>query len=113
MKRFFLLFLILTTLTQVLTGCNGTDFNSEEWKNWEESEADLFLRWDMIEDLTNEYELKGMSNENVIELLGEPESRTERELIYFLGHTRKGINTGSLILTIERDTITDYRIFNV
>lgn len=112
MKRFFQIFLILTTLTHVLIGCNGTDFNSEEWKNWEESEADPFLRWDMTEDLTNAYDLKGMSTEKIIELLGEPENRTEREFRYFLGYTRQGINTGTLILTIERDTITNYRIFN-
>lgn len=112
MKRFFQLTLILTTLTQIMTGCNGTEFNSEEWKNWEESEAELFLRWDMTDDLINDYDLKGMSTEQVIELLGEPENSTDKKFRYFLGHTRQGINTGSLILTIEKDTITDYRIFN-
>lgn len=66
----------------------------------------------MTEDLTNDYDLKGMSRKEVIELLGEPENRTKKEFRYFLGHTRQGINTGSLIMTIEKDTITDYRIFN-
>ena len=111
MKRFFRLILILTTLTQIMIGCSGTEFNSEEWKNWEESEADLFMRWDMTDDLINDYDLKGMSTEQVIELLGKPENRTEKEFRYFLGHTRQGINTGSLILTIEKDTITDYKVF--
>ncbi|WP_338813562.1 hypothetical protein V9L05_19445 [Bernardetia sp. Wsw4-3y2] len=112
MKKFFQLIFILMTLTILLTSCNQTKFNSEEWRNWEESEVDLSLRWDMTEDLIDEYDLKGMSIEQVIKLLGQPDKKTKKQLEYFLGHTREGINMGYLILTIENNTITEYIIYN-
>ncbi|WP_339703464.1 hypothetical protein [uncultured Marixanthomonas sp.] len=113
MKKFLRLTLFLIILTNVFIACSsGTDFNSEKWKNWKESEAELFLRWDMREDLVNNYDLIGMSTEQIIDLLGEPENWNEKELRYYLGSSRRGINTGSLILQIKNDTITDYEIWH-
>ena len=111
MKKYFRLNLILILLTNVLIACSsGTEFNSQEWKNWQESEAEPSLRWDMTEDLVNDYDLMGMSTDQIFNLLGEPESKNEKELRYHLGSSRKGINTGSLILKIEKETVTDYKI---
>ena len=36
---------------------NRIEFNSELWKNWEETEATASLRWDMTYDLTSNYDL--------------------------------------------------------
>lgn len=51
---------------------NRTEFDSEKWKNWEESESELTLRWDMVSDLTSDYELVGMTVQEVQNLLGPP-----------------------------------------
>ena len=110
MRRLVQLIFVLTTLSSVLTSCR-IEFNSEEWKSWEESEAEPSLRWNMTVDLVSDYELKGMSAEQVIELLGEPENRSNNEFRYFLGHSGHGINTGSLVLILEKDTVTDYEIW--
>ena len=111
MKKYFQLNLILIILTGILIGCSsGTEFNSQKWKNWQESEVDLTLRWDMSEDLVKDYDLIGMSTDQIIDLLGEPESKNEKEFRYYLGSSRQGINTGSLILKVDKDTVTDYKI---
>jgi len=58
------------------------EFSSEKWKNWEESEAEWSLRWDMMNSLRNNYELTGMTKDEIIELLGEPESKSQTEFSY-------------------------------
>ena len=55
-------------------------FNSQQWKSWRESEKELRLRWDMIDDLTTQYALVGMQREEVIDLLGIPQSEDERSI---------------------------------
>lgn len=87
---------------------NRIEFDSEKWKNWEESESDLTLRWDMVADLTSEYKLVGMTVQEVKDLLGEPNQASKGSLYYYLGSL--GIDTGSLFLTVENGVVTDYRI---
>ncbi|MBL1409904.1 hypothetical protein [Sphingobacterium faecale] len=48
-------------------------FSSVKWKHWKESEAEGSLRWDMMNSLRNNYELIGMTKDEMIELLGAPE----------------------------------------
>ena len=52
------------------------------------------LRWDMVADLQEEFDLVGMSEEEIIKLLGEPDSKSNSEWTYNLGMARRGIDEG-------------------
>src|SRR5881397_1497442 len=77
-------------------------FNSGVWKtanlNLEENWS---LRWDMMNDLRNRYKLVGMSKSKIIDLLGNPETETNSEFVYYLGYSKNGINTGSLTISFN------------
>ncbi len=64
----------------------------------------------MVENLVDEYELVGMSAEQIVELLGEPEHKSKNEFRYYLGYTQSGINTGSLSIKLEKGKVIDYNI---
>ncbi len=86
-------------------------FDSDKWKNLTDSEAEWSLRWDMMNSLRNNYELKGMSKSQIIELLGVPESNTNDQFGYYLGYSKRGINTGRLTINFDKnDTVIDYSV---
>lgn len=87
---------------------NRTGFDSGKWKNWEESENELTLRWDMVSDLTSNYELVGLTIQEVENLLGTPDQSTKNSYAYYLGSL--GIDTGTLFLTIENGVVTEYDV---
>ncbi|MGM1057469.1 MAG: hypothetical protein ACQEWG_16405 [Bacteroidota bacterium] len=87
---------------------NRTEFDSEKWKNWEESEMELTLRWDMVSDLTSDYDLKGMSVKKVEELMGKPDQEYKDGYAYYLGLL--GIDTSRLFLTVKNGVVTDYKV---
>ncbi|WP_008637268.1 hypothetical protein [Bizionia argentinensis] len=87
-------------------------FNSEKWKNWTESETEWSLRWDMMNSLRKTHELNGKTQTQIIELLGEPESKTNSEFRYYLGYSKRGINTGSLTIKFsENRKVTDFSVW--
>ena len=79
------------------------DFDPEKWKNWKESETNWSLRWDMMNSLRNNHQLEGKSKEDIIEMLGEPDSKKEGEFTYFLGMAGHGIDVGNLILKFGKN----------
>jgi hypothetical protein len=87
-----------------------TDFDSEKWKNWTMTEDEWTLRWDMTHDLQESHELNGMTEEQVIELLGQPGSQSKIEWTYDLGMARRGINTGTLNLTFENGKVKTHHV---
>lgn len=87
-------------------------FDSDKWKNWTESETEWSLRWDMMNSLRNNYELKGMSKKQILELLGEPESKTDSEFAYYLGYSKRGINTGRLTIKFENNKVVEYSVWD-
>ena len=104
---------VLTALSPVIGDYfNRKGFDSEKWKSWEESEAEPSLRWNMVHDLRNKYELIGMTRLEVKKLLGEPEQETKNEIRYYLGMSGHGINTGSLILKIKEDRVIDIHVWH-
>lgn len=111
MKSLLSIGIILIVFMGTSMGCDRIPFDSEEWKNWKESEAEPSLRWNMITDLISQHKLEGMTINQVIELFGEPEIRTKYEFYYYLGYSERGINTGSLILRLENGTVVKYEIF--
>lgn len=80
-------------------------FDSEKWKNQVESEANWSVRWDMMNSLRKNYELKGMTKSEVIELLGEPSQKYNSTFSYDLGSSKRGINYGYLELTFNEKGI--------
>ena len=106
--------LLLTEILVLASCANQTDvpFNSEEWKNWVETEETQSLRWDMRKDLIKKHKLVGLTIDEVVELLGQPERKNNEELRYFLGMARSYIDTGSLILVIKNGQVTSYRIWS-
>lgn len=94
------------------SACHSIDFDSEKWKHWREAESSLSLRWDMRNDLVEKHNLKGMNVSEVIDLLGEPEHKSDTEFRYYLGMARSAVDTGYLILTIENGKVTDFRFWH-
>lgn len=84
-------------------------FESERWINWTESESEMSLRWDMMLSLRKKHELKGKTKTEVIELLGKPGTESNLNFGYYLGFSKRGINTGHLDIKFDEDGIaTDY-----
>ena len=48
----------------------------------------------------------------ILEFLGEPESKTDREFGYYLGYLNHGINTGRLTLKFENNKVTEYSVWD-
>lgn len=89
---------------------NQTEFNSEKWKTWVQAEDTMTLRWDMMDDLTDNYELEGMTEVEVIDLLGEPSYISNKEWTYDLGMARYGIDTGTLELKFDGGKVKGYEV---
>ena len=86
-------------------------FDSVKWKSWTESETEWSLRWDMMNSLRNSHQLKGMSKSELLKLLGEPDSKTEIEFSYYLGYSKRGINTGRLTIKFDNNKVTDFSVW--
>lgn len=86
-------------------------FDSDRWKNWTESEAEWSLRWDMMNNLRTDYDLNGMTKNQILKLLGEPDSKTEKEFDYYLGYSKHGINTGRLTIKFDNNKVIDFSIW--
>ena len=93
---------------------NGEKFDSERWKTADlNSENNWSLRWDMMNSLRNNYDLMGMTKDEIIELLGKPESQSQTEFSYYLGMAKKGIDTGTLTIKFnEIGKVTHYNVRN-
>jgi hypothetical protein len=89
----------------------GRAFDAVAWQNWQESDAEPSLRWEMTKDLTNRYQFRGMPVSKLIELLGEPDTEyADGTLSYYLGMSGRGINTGYLILKVEDNVVVDFEV---
>lgn len=87
-------------------------FDSEKWKNWTELEAEWSLRWDMMNSLRNNHELNGKTRTEIIHLLGKPDSETNFNFRYYLGMSKRGINTGSLTIKFNQNgTVTNFLVW--
>lgn len=100
-------FLIIPIFT-VITSCNDLSFNSEKWKNWKETESNIHMRWDMVDDLIDNYHLIGKTHHEIEELLGKPENRvssSKDNYYYNLGPCRSGIDYGSLYIEFKNSKV--------
>lgn len=88
-------------------------FNSGVWKTANlNREENMTLRWDMMNDLRNRYKLVGMTKKQIIDLLGNGGDLNSSEFRYYLGYSKTGINTGTLIITFnDKDIVTEIRVW--
>jgi len=113
LKYGFLLFGVIILIGFALKGnITHEQFDSEKWKNWTESEEELSLRWDMMNSLRNNHELDGKTKTEIINLLGKPDSETNSDFRYYLGMSKRGINTGSLtIMFSKKGKVIDFSVW--
>lgn len=84
-------------------------FDSEKWKT--QSETEMTLRWDMMNSLRKNHNLKGMTKAEIIELLGIPTQSYNTTFNYDLGPSKRGINYGYLELTFnEKEVVTEFKV---
>ena len=101
---FIIIGLLLSSCGQI----SHAKFDAEKWKNSDlNTEENWDLRWKMMNDLRKNHELVGMKKAEIEKLLGKPDSETNSEFRYYLGMTGKGINTGSLTITFNKNEIVE------
>lgn len=91
---------------------NRIEFDSAKWKNWEESETNPSLRWNMVHDLVKDHELVGMNLNEIKELLGKPDHENKKFISYYLGMSGYGIDTGALYLELRKGIVVEVRIWH-
>lgn len=104
--------LTYSLLLLTLAGCTDVAFDSETWQDWEENETNMFERWDMVDDLIDNYELEGKSIRQINQLLGVSKADCPNKncvIYYNLGPCRSGIDYGSLSLTFKNDEVIDLK----
>lgn len=81
-------------LLLVLCAC-GTPFDKEQWLTEPDS------RNSMVDSLANKHKLEGMTEEEIIDLLGEPAQKLDepaRQFVYYLGRAGLGVDDSLLKL---------------
>lgn len=88
-------------------------FDSHRWKTANLNiEENTTLRWDMMNDLRDRYKLIGMTKKQIVDLLGNPGDTTVSEFYYYLGYSKRGINTGSLtIMFSDKGIVKSVRVW--
>jgi hypothetical protein len=88
-------------------------FDSTIWKTANLNiEENMTLRWDMMNDLRKKYKLVGVTKNEIIDLLGDPGDKASSEFRYYLGYSKTGINTGTLIITFnDKNIATEIRVW--
>ncbi|UVI28479.1 hypothetical protein [Paenibacillus spongiae] len=95
MKRIFISFMLVL----FLTACQSK-FNEGDWQN----EPDM--RYGMVNDFINKHEPIGLTEQEVVDLLGEPEQRLEDpvvQYVYYLGRAGMGVDDSLFVLKFDED----------
>ena len=95
----------------LLSSCTDVGFESEKWKNWEEGEWNMHMRWDMVDDLMSNYLHKGMEVDEVEDLIGKAPFttiRNEEIARYGLGPCRSGIDYGTLEIKYDQGKLSSF-----
>ncbi|OYU56811.1 MAG: hypothetical protein CFE25_06190 [Chitinophagaceae bacterium BSSC1] len=109
----FLIVLIAASILLIKGKITQENFDSNIWKTANLTlENNWSLRWDMLNDLRNNYKLVGMTKNEIINLLGEGDNKTNYEFSYYLGYSKSGINTGRLIIYFNnKNVVTEIKVF--
>lgn len=105
--KILIAFFVIISLSLFLKGkISEQKFDSEKWKYSNlSSEENWNLRWNMMNSLRNNYELKGKTKSEIICLLRKPENEIRNEMSYSLGYSGFGINTGTLVVFLNEKGI--------
>lgn len=107
MKTNFIFLLIFFCL--FLSACGNITvekFDSYKWKNLNLNiEENQDLRWNMMNDLRKKHKLVGMTKSEIENLLGKFDDENKTYCSYYLGLTGRGINTGTLTLTFDKNNV--------
>lgn len=108
-------FLTLIALFLVTLSCvkKRKSFNSNNWKNWTESELVPSERWLMYNDLIKNYNLIGVNKESIKNILGKPNIMNQYEFQYNLGYSNKSsIDPSIMIIKFNNDTVVNINLLN-
>ncbi|NUU74449.1 hypothetical protein [Paenibacillus xylanilyticus] len=97
MKRMMLSVLLLL----ILSACNNNQFDKETWLTEPEK------RNSMVYSLKNKYELIGMTETEIIDLLGEPAQKVNEpslQYVYYMGRAGYGVDDSLLRLNFNKDS---------
>jgi|TARA_B110000503_G_scaffold139028_1_gene226454 hypothetical protein len=108
---YFISIMVFVLKPDISDFLNRTDFVSNEWIKWEETESSFGVRWYMTHDLSHNYVLKGKTKKEIEEILGKPSSESKNEIRYYLGLTGHGINTGSLTFEFKNGRVIKFGIW--
>lgn len=95
MKKIFLSLILLL----ILSSCSN-QFNKEKWLEAPEK------RNSMVYSLINKYELEGMTETEIVNLLGEPAEKLDepdRQYVYYLGRAGLGVDDSLLRLSFNQN----------
>ncbi|WP_340024288.1 hypothetical protein MHI24_04050 [Paenibacillus sp. FSL K6-1096] len=91
---------IIFSVVMLLILCSCSQFDPETWQKEPEK------RQGMINSLTSKYELKGMTENEIIDLLGDPgEKSTEPspQYLYYIGSAGLGVKVTLLQLQFDEN----------
>jgi hypothetical protein len=116
MKKYILpiLVVVIALIVFLLKGkITHEKFDSILWKTANlNHEENMTLRWDMMNDLRKKYKLVGMNKNEIIDLLGDSGGKESSEFRYYLGYSKTGINTGTLIITFnDKNVVTEIKVW--
>ena len=104
-------FILFLCCSVILVSCgNDIPFDSKKWKNAPFKGPDISLRWDMTNDLIENYDLKGKDTTEIFKLLGKENFDCFKHkcvVSYSLGPCRRGIDYGTLELTFIDGKVTE------
>ena len=119
MKKIILIPIILVLFCVLVLGLrgklSGESFDSQKWKMADmNSEDNLSLKWDMMNNLRNNHNLVGMKKSEIIDLLCKPDSNfsNAKKFRYFLGYSHFGIDTGTLIIEFKDNIVTNLLVIS-
>ena len=79
-------------------------FDANKWQNANLNlEENWDLRWRMMNDLRNNFDLEEKNKTEILKLLGKPDAETNDNYLYNLGMTGTGINTGNLTIFFDQN----------
>lgn len=103
-----LVYTLLFTLTFV--ACHDIEFDSKRWKNYSEIDQHEPMRWDMVDDLINNYQIEDRDTLAVFDMLGRTAliHTVNGDIAYYsLGPCRSGISYGTLEVTFKDNKVVN------
>lgn len=90
-------------------GVQHVPFDSAAWKQSPAKDSPQSMRLRMFDDLNTNHELEGMTREELIELLGEPDPQSDEfkefDMVYHLGRERSplGVDDDWLVIRLDEE----------